>query len=198
MIKKLSEYKKKRDFSKTTEPKPKTKRKKPKEPIFVIQKHDATRLHYDFRLEIDGTLKSWAVPKGPSMNPQDKRLAIETEDHPLEYAEFEGVIPKGQYGAGPVLIWDYGTYKNLKKDRKGKPIDMSQCYTEERIEVWIEGKKITGGYALIKMADKNWLLIKMKDEHASARKNPVISQPKSAVSGKTLKQISNESKHGNL
>lgn len=117
---KLAEYRKKRDFAKTAEPEPQTRagahdeEQRPR--VFVIQKHDASRLHYDFRLEVDGVLKSWAVPKGPSLNPKDKRLAVMVEDHPLEYASFEGTILEGQYGAGTVIVWDGGTYRNLKQE----------------------------------------------------------------------------------
>src|SRR3990167_254154 len=122
MARSLKEYEKKRDFSKTAEPTSK-KTKITKNTIFVIQKHEASRLHYDFRLEIDGILVSWAIPKGPSLNPADKRLAVMTEDHPMAYRNFEGVIPKDQYGGGTVMIWDYGTYKSIReKDGKTIPI----------------------------------------------------------------------------
>lgn len=193
---KKSDYESKRDFKKTNEPKGGGKKGNPKEPSFVIQKHDATNLHYDFRLEIDGTLKSWSVPKGPSTDPSVKRMAIPTEDHPLEYADFEGTIPKDQYGGGTVMIWDTGTFKNIKKNDKGDPISLSEAHKMGTLEFWLEGKKLQGGYALIKMKNGNmkgnWLLIKMDDEKADARRNPVSTQPKSAVTGRTLNQIAKE------
>src|SRR5262249_52593799 len=123
---KLSDYIKKRDFSKSPEPKGDLKDRN-KKSIFVIQEHHASRLHYDFRLKIGNTLKSWAIPKGPSLNPQDKRLAVETEDHPLSYANFEGTIPKGHYGAGIVLIWDRGTFKNIT-EKQSKPVRLNKAY----------------------------------------------------------------------
>ena len=119
----LKKYKEKRNFKKTTEPKSKTKKVKD-DLIFVVQKHDATNLHYDFRLELDGVLKSWAVPKGPSLNPQDKRLAMMVEDHPFDYKDFEGVIPKGNYGAGEVIVWDKGTYHSIETDDRKESIPL--------------------------------------------------------------------------
>lgn len=122
--------------------------------IFVVHEHHASRLHYDFRLEMGGVLRSWALPKGPSMDPSQKRLAVQVEDHPLEYADFEGIIPKGEYGAGPVLIWDKGTYK---LEQKG----------EEKISVILEGGKLKGGFILMRMKGKGapnqWLMVKRKD-----------------------------------
>ncbi|TET06749.1 DNA ligase [Candidatus Dependentiae bacterium] len=164
-----------------------------KGPLFVVQKHDARQLHYDFRLEVDGVLKSWAIPKGPSMNPAVKRLAVPTDDHPLGYADFEGVIPEGEYGAGIVMVWDIGTYENIKR-RSGQIVSMKQCYKDGRIEVFLNGKKLTGGFALIRtVRSKNetpyWLLIKMRDEYASAYRSILARQPKSALTGRTLKQI---------
>jgi DNA ligase D-like protein (predicted 3'-phosphoesterase) len=194
----LEEYNKKRDFSKTKEPAGK-KEKASEKPIFVIQKHDASNLHYDFRIEIDGVLKSWAVPKGPSTDPSVKRLAIPTEDHPVKYANFEGVIPEGEYGAGPVMVWDKGTYRNLKLENEEyeEKISMEEAYKDGHLTVWLEGKKLQGGYALIKTGKgekARWLLIKMKDKKADARRNPTSTEPKSVISNKTLDEIKNEAK----
>lgn len=126
-------------------------------PYFVVHEHHSKRLHYDFRLEIDGVLKSWAVPKGPSMSPQDKRLAIAVDDHPLEYGGFEGVIPDGYYGAGPVVIWDAGDFELRDNDMTGG-----------RIDLFLKGKKLKGVFVLtrLKGKDREWLLIKKKDEFA--------------------------------
>lgn len=186
-------YEEKRDFEKSPEPQSSRKKSSSKQPAFVIQKHDASNLHYDFRLEIEGSLKSWAVPKGPSTDPSEKRLAVPVEDHPIEYGDFEGVISEGQYGAGTVMVWDKGTYQNLKKE-DGKTVPMKECYKNGRIEISLKGKKISGGYALVKMKnrDGNWLLIKMDDEEADARRNPVNTENKSAKTGRTLKEIEKE------
>ena len=187
----LESYRSKRDFDKTNEPKGKIDKKKREEAIFVIQQHDASSMHYDFRLEIDGVLKSWAIPKGPSTNPHDKHLAIETEDHPIEYAEFEGVIPEGQYGAGPVLIWDTGTYEDLK-EMQGKDISMADMYKNGKIEVFLRGTKLEGAYALIKtkgMGENKWLFFKMNDEYADSSKNIIKSRPESVKSGKTIDSL---------
>lgn len=188
----LARYRKKRDFKKTKEPAGK-KKATSKKPVFVIQQHAARAMHYDLRLEIDGVMPSWAIPKGPSLNPATKRLAIMTEDHPMDYRTFEGIIPKGEYGAGPVIVWDRGTYKNLREDDDGKLIPMKKCLKEGRIEIFLRGKKIKGAYALVRIGDKSversrWLLIKMRDEYAHARKNPVSSQPESVKTGKTIKE----------
>ncbi len=157
---KLTAYRRKRNFARTPEPRPTTKGS-PHEAIFVVQKHRATHLHYDFRLQMEGVLKSWAVPKEPPLLSGQKRLAIETEDHPLEYASFSGVIPPGNYGAGTVEIWDHGTFLNLKE----KPL--FTCYQEGHIEIMLVGKKLKGPYALVKTKlgtgdKKEWLLLKMK------------------------------------
>ena len=157
----LSDYKTKRDFKKTPEPKTS---KSPAKDIFVIQRHDATHLHYDFRLQIGRTLKSWAIPKGIPKTFSEKNLAVETEDHPLDYANFEGTIPEGNYGAGTVKIYDKGTFENARK------ISISKSYDEGKIEVILNGKKINEKFALIKMkpnakypSKKNWLIMKIKE-----------------------------------
>ncbi len=144
---KLKAYREKRDFERTPEPEPETGVRRGRKPVFVIQKHKATHLHYDFRLEIDGVLMSWAVPKGPSTDPGTKRLAVLTEDHPLEYADFEGVIPEGQYGAGTVLAWDRGTYHNMTI-KEGEEVPASRAVEHGHIAFWLEGRKLRGGYAL--------------------------------------------------
>lgn len=164
--------------------------------IFVIQKHDASTLHYDFRLEMDGVLKSWAVPKGPSTDPSEKRLAIPTPDHDIDHADFEGVIPDGKAGAGPVLIWDRGRYENLAEDDEGNGVpSMHEAFDQGRIRVRLNGKKLRGGYALQRTGNgdpPNWLLVKMDDEAADARRNPVSTEPESVVSGRTIEQIAGD------
>ena len=153
----LLEYRKKRHFQTTPEPKG-GRKKGGKEPIFVIQKHHARTLHYDLRLEIRGTLKSWAVPKGPPKKIGEKHLAIQTENHPLDYAKFEGIIPKGEYGAGTVKIYDSGTFVNLKPD------SLSKCLKKGTLEFRLEGKKLKNSYALVHFKEKNWLWIKVRQK----------------------------------
>ena len=144
----LEEYKKKRDFSKTTEPKG-LKAESKDNKIFVIQKHDASHLHYDLRLEVEGVLKSWAIPKTPPEKEGERRLAVQTEDHPLDYADFEGTIPEGQYGAGTVVIWDKGYF-------------LPEKISDKEILFELEGKKMKGKFALVRFKDKNWLFFKRK------------------------------------
>jgi bifunctional non-homologous end joining protein LigD len=165
----LDEYRAKRDFRKTAEP-PARRGKGHRRPIFVVQEHHASHLHYDLRLEADGVLKSWAVPKGPSLDPAQKRLAVQVEDHPLDYATFEGTIPEGQYGAGTVAIWDRGTYENLMED-KAEPQTVSEAIEAGRLEFVLYGEKLEGRFVLLRMkgpgrGKPQWLLIKMKDEFA--------------------------------
>ena len=197
----LAEYERKRDFSKTREPAAKPKKgarkrgagPKRRHPRFTIQKHAATSLHYDLRLEVGGVLASWAVPKGPSLDPRDKRLAMRTEDHPMEYLEFEGVIPKGEYGGGPVIVWDRGVYENISHTRSGKELTIEEALEKGDIKVFLLGEKIRGPYALVRTSDpgerEQWLLIKKKGEGADARRRPTSSQPESVLSGRTIEQV---------
>jgi DNA ligase D-like protein (predicted 3'-phosphoesterase) len=157
---------------------------------FVIQKHDARRLHYDFRLEVDGTLRSWAVPKGPSTDPREKRLAVEVEDHPLDYIDFVGTIGVGNYGAGTVIVWDRGTYSNLDDSR-----DMAASIEAGHVKFRLEGEKLRGGWTLQRThggAKPQWLLIKRRDADADARRNPESTQAESVQSGRTLEEIAAE------
>ncbi len=178
----LEEYRAKRDFKKTSEPAGAGKSKAHKLPIFVVQEHHASHLHYDFRLEADGVLKSWAVPKGPSLDPAVKRLAVQVEDHPLGYATFEGTIPKGQYGGGTVKIWDHGAYESLM-DEKAAPQTVAEAIEAGRLEFVMHGEKLKGKFALIRMKARGkgkpqWLLIKMKDEFAEAEERDAAAKPK--------------------
>lgn len=161
---------------------------------FVIHLHDARNLHYDFRLEFAGALVSWAVPKGPSTDPRDKRLAIRTDDHRLDYLDFEGQIEEGEYGAGTVLVWDTGTYSNLRARKGPKSRSMEHSLEDGLIEVELNGEKLTGGYALKRTGrEGNWLLIKMDDDSADARRHPTSTQRRSVRSGLTLHEISAQS-----
>lgn len=191
---KLKTYYKKRNLE--LSPEPSGNNNKPNgNTIFVIQKHHASSLHYDFRLEMEGVLKSWAVPKGPSTNPSDKRLAVPTEDHPLDYGNFEGIIPEGNYGAGEVIIWDQGTYKNITKNKNDEIVELDKAFKSGRIVVWLRGKKLQGGYAFIRMGDTEkakWLLIKMNDEKADVHKDPVNTEPESVISGQTIEDFKKE------
>lgn len=183
----LKAYREKRDFRHTPEPRGAVA--KAKGNSYLIQKHDARRLHYDFRLELDGVLKSWAVTRGPSLNPRDKRLAVRTEDHPLQYGEFEGIIPKG-YGAGTVMLWDQGTWHP-----KGDP---QEGLRKGALKFVLRGKRLNGGFALIRMRKKgdkreNWLLVKERDDEADEKHDPTKQWATSVVSGRSLDTIA---KHG--
>jgi bifunctional non-homologous end joining protein LigD len=167
----LSVYNKKRNFAQTPEPTGKTNRKNLFR--FVVQRHDASRLHYDFRLELGGILKSWAVPKGPSMNPADKRLAVMVEDHPSSYIDFEGTIPEGNYGAGTVEIWDKGHFIPVDQDLEALGERQAlRALKKGELKFMIKGEKLEGGFVLVRMkeGEKNWLLIKHKDEYAVSKK----------------------------
>src|ERR1044072_388447 len=162
----LTTYKQKRSFTKT--PEPTGGKSKGKELLFVIQKHAASHLQYDFRLEMEGVLKSWAVPKGPSMNPDDKRLAMEVEDHPFDYKDFEGIIPQGNYGAGTVIIWDNGWYEADPKYGTGEDF-LLKGWKKGDLKFILHGKKLKGEFALVKMhgrGERAWLLIKKRDKYA--------------------------------
>lgn len=187
----LSSYKQKRNFKETSEPKGKLKKTKDTL-LFVIQKHHASHLHYDFRLEIDGVLKSWAVPKGPSLNPNDKRLAVMVEDHPFEYKDFEGVIPKGNYGAGNVIIWDEGTYEPAHGELSDDNNELRRQLRKGHLSIIMHGKKLRGEFALIKIrnaqrGDNAWLLIKKNDRYAS--NIDILKKNKSVRSRKTIESM---------
>lgn len=188
----LSEYRAKRDFRRTAEPKGDATGADGVTARFVIQKHAASTVHYDFRLEAEGVLKSWAVPKGPSTDPREKRLAVRTEDHPVEYLDFEGVIPEGDYGAGSVIVWDTGTYENLtEQNDQAHPV--AEAVEDGHVSVWLEGSKLRGGYALTRFrGEDDWLLVKMDDDGADARRNPTSTQPESVLTGRTVEQVSEE------
>lgn len=187
----LTAYRNKRAFKETPEPAGRVRRSSGRR-IFVVQKHDATRLHYDFRLAINGVLASWAVPKGPSMNPADKRLAVRTEDHPLEYAKFEGVIPPGQYGAGTVMVWDLGKYQPLENQPPEEQL------ARGKIHIALLGEKLRGGFTLVQMEKRSmnssrrdyWLLIKTRDEYADPSWD--VESPRldySVLTGRSLREI---------
>jgi len=196
MSKKLSTYRQKRDFRKTGEPSGNGGPAR-KDPVFVIQKHDASTSHYDFRLNIDGVLKSWAVPKGLSTAAGEKRLAIRTEDHPRAYADFEGMIPEGEYGAGVVMVWDRGEFSSLEDDRDD-PTALKRHLESGKLKINLAGEKIRGGYSLVRMeteeSGEHWLIIKMDDNQADARRNPVSTEPDSVITGRTLEEIARDEK----
>jgi DNA ligase D-like protein (predicted 3'-phosphoesterase) len=189
----LEDYRRRRDWRKTPEPAGR-RGSGGKRPRFVVQEHQARSHHFDFRLEVGGVLKSWAVPKGPSTDPREKRLAVPVEDHPLDYAEFEGVIPAGQYGAGAVVVWDRGTYDHLT-ELDGRPKPVAKALEDGHLVIRLHGEKLKGGYALQRVAqgdDERWLLIKLKDEAADARRRPTASQPRSVLSGRTVDDLAGE------
>lgn len=178
---KLAEYNRKRRFEVTPEPAGKPGRARKKALEFVVQKHRASRLHYDFRLEHDGVMLSWAVPKGPSLDPANKRFAMQTEDHPIEYNQFEGVIPEGEYGGGTVMIWDRGTWEPEVKD-------VDAALAKGDLKFTLHGKKLRGSWVLVRMRDRQWLLIKHRDKAASTE-DIAAAKPRSAVSRRTLAGI---------
>ena len=193
----LAEYRRKRDFSKTAEPaggtSPPAKRGRLR---FVIQKHAATRLHFDLRLELDGVMKSWAVPKGPSLDPSDRRLAMQVEDHPIEYNSFEGLIPKGEYGGGTVMLWDRGTYEPNYDDGTNNVVALRDGLRRGRLKVRFLGKRMRGGWTLVRMHGREedagkpaWLFIKERDEHADPTVDLVAAEMTSIATHRTMEQI---------
>jgi len=191
----LSEYHRKRDFSKTAEPKGGAAPVN-QQLVFVVQKHAATRLHYDLRLELDGVMKSWAVPKGPSMNPADKRLAMEVEDHPIEYNTFEGTIPKGQYGGGTVMLWDRGIYTYGNTDLE-PAAGLRKGLAKGDLKFVLLGERLKGSFVLVrtKRGDRGkneWLLIKHKDDYAEPGSDVAAKFLTSVDSGRTMEQIAKD------
>lgn len=184
----LDKYNEKRNFNSTKEPKGEVGNLQ-KELIFVVQKHAASHLHYDFRLELNGVLKSWAIPKGPSMNPDDKRLAIMVEDHPYSYKDFEGTIPKGNYGAGTVIVWDNGTYTLADKLPKTTLENQLNADLQKgHLSIILNGKKLKGEFSLVRMRDsENWLLIKKNDSQATD--SDILKKNKSVLSNITLEDL---------
>lgn len=194
----LAEYHRRRDFSKTREPAAGGGKSTRQDtgPSFVVQIHDATSTHFDFRLEADGVLKSWAVPRGPSDDPHDKRLAMPTEDHPLDYRDFEGTIAGGEYGAGAVIVWDEGTYRNVTEDRRGRSVPVAEAVDNGHVSFRLDGHKLRGGYSLTRFRSSGdgggreaWLLVKHADAQASRRATPDPRRARSARTGHTLRQV---------
>lgn len=191
---KLTTYRRKRDFTRTREPAG-GGRSKSSKLAYVIQKHAASRLHYDLRLELDGVMKSWAVPKGPSLDPSVKRLAIHVEDHPIEYNRFEGTIPAGEYGGGTVMVWDYGTYTSANGE--GDPEQaLREGYRKGDFKFVLRGKRLRGSWVLVRTkgwGDRSrqgqWLLIKHRDDDADPDTDPVAEYLTSARSGRTMQEI---------
>ncbi len=167
----LTEYKQKRKFDKTPEPGP-TRKKTKTGRMFVVQKHRATQLHYDFRLEVDGVLKSWAVPKGPSLDPTVKRLAMQVEDHPVDYAKFEGVIPEGEYGGGTVMVWDYGTYEPENTD------DVASALRKGELKFSLDGQKLKGSWVLVRTRDRQRTLAEIAEDEGGNVKKAATGDPK--------------------
>ncbi|MFF9314610.1 DNA polymerase ligase N-terminal domain-containing protein [Streptomyces sp. NPDC014748] len=193
----LREYRGKRDFDRTREP---SGQRAPagEEPRFVVQIHDARRMHFDFRLQVGDVLRSWSVPKGPSDDPHDKRLAVPTEDHPLEYEHFEGVIPKGEYGGGTVIVWDRGTYEPLSHDRRGRPVGFAESLEHGHATFRLHGEKLHGEYALTRFRDgrdgeeEAWLLVRKGSGRTNAHGTPDPRRARSVRTGRTLAQVAAE------
>jgi DNA ligase D-like protein (predicted 3'-phosphoesterase) len=198
----LGEYRRRRHFDRSPEPRGESAEAERTQgrPAFVVQVHDARTMHFDFRLEAGGVLKSWAVPKGPSADPQVKRFATRTEDHPLDYRDFEGVIAKGEYGGGTVMVWDEGTFRNVSKDRSGRPIPLDEAVERGHASFRLNGHKLHGGYALTRFrgdGDRaSWLLVKKSDRYAeSGEGEDRQADPRrlrSARTGRSLRRIAED------
>ena len=184
----LDDYRRNRNFDRTSEPSGGMSQSDTR--AYSFQHHDASSEHYDLRLEHDGVLLSWAVAKGPSTDPRDKRLAIRTEDHPLDYVDFEGTIPADQYGGGSVIVWDTGTWENFTEDA-GRPVSVDDALDGGHLSFRVEGQKLQGGYTLqrFRPEEDHWLLIKRRDDGADARRNPTSTEPRSVVSGRTVQEL---------
>lgn len=187
----LERYRKKRDFTRTGEPSGTTELpQEGEQPTrrFFVQKHHARSLHYDLRLEEEGVLKSWAIPKGPSLDPADKRLAVEVEDHPLEYGDFEGTIPEGEYGAGRVIVWDWGTFIPASGEQS-----FGEMLAKGATRIRLSGEKLNGGFALVRTRwggkGNNWLLIKERDEHARPSYDVTAMETCSVLSGRDVDEV---------
>ncbi len=183
----LDRYRAKRDFSATPEPAGEGEGTGAAERIFVVQKHLASHLHYDLRLEFGGMLRSWAIPKGPSLDPAQRRLAVQVEDHPLDYASFEGIIPEGEYGAGTVIVWDRGTWE------AAPGVTAEDGLAKGSLKLVLHGRKVRGGFALVRTAwggrKDNWLLIKERDAEARPGSDVTAAEPRSVLSGRTLEEL---------
>ncbi|MFE2061275.1 DNA polymerase ligase N-terminal domain-containing protein [Streptomyces sp. NPDC059467] len=188
----LRTYRDKRDFGRTREPSGRSAEAADR-PRFVVQIHDARRLHFDFRLQVDDVLRSWSVPRGPSADPGDKRLAVPTEDHPLEYEDFEGVIPKGEYGGGTVIVWDRGWYVPLSHDRGGRPVGFAESLERGHAAFRLHGAKLRGDYALTRFrggdGDDAWLLVKKGSARSDGHGTPDPRRARSVRTGRTLAQV---------
>ncbi|MFF6916216.1 DNA polymerase ligase N-terminal domain-containing protein [Streptomyces sp. NPDC012466] len=194
----LRDYRGKRDSDRTGEPRGRGGRAGDK-PRFVVQIHDASTMHFDFRLQVGDVLKSWSIPKGPSADPKDKRLAVPTEDHPLEYEEFEGVIPRGEYGGGTVIVWDHGTYEPLSHDREGRPVDFAKSLERGHATFRLSGSKLHGEYALTRFrggrsgdGEEAWLLVKRAGDTSRGGGAPDPRRARSVTSGRTLAQVASD------
>jgi DNA ligase D-like protein (predicted 3'-phosphoesterase) len=204
----LEKYRAKRDFERTSEPSGRAANedhgpdgaRAPELPegvetgVFCVQQHDATRLHWDVRVEVDGILRAWAVPRGPSYDPAVKRLAVPTEDHPMEYLDYEGNIPSGAYGGGPSLLWDMGTYVNISHDRQGRIVALAKALEKGHVSIWFQGEKLQGGWALTRIQDRTkdgvtWLMVKRADATADPDRDIVVQSPRSVKSGLTVEEL---------